>query len=499
MSYIKNPDHLEGLSIITSCGCNLNCEYCYIAKAKNKNSANLQAATIKALDDGTFLKNIQQVLLKIGESPESIRSLAFWGQEPTLTLHLISKHLQDWFDLFPNWDACMFSTNTIAHYERIIDYVVALDKTTKHPFFLDIQLSYDGDYGTDNFRGIETSAIYNNVKNMILGLNDINLHNVHVRFNFHGVMSMELLKTLQDCESIFNYIQSLGEWGLEFYELVNNSNVRFSHSGVDVSIENPVQAGINEGMQLRNFCAIANKFTINEMYPNHVKKGIDIPPSPHGTLYSTYFNVLNCIEHMGRDIYHVHTMDELLLLMANDEKIRHEVLDKLNYLLYCGNGVGELKIMYDGTLVNCQNHIYDTQIEYLPNETDLMSSVKRSLATHKYFVNPLKDSDYDLQKYFSLFNSCKHSCLEFIFRTSITTMQYLLWTHQIDASYYNTDKLTKHALLVSMFNCCSYNNQMMTGSLFLRHSGFMRLLCNGFIDLAIEEYNKGATERGFLI
>lgn len=500
-SYIKNPDHIEALSIITSCGCNLNCEYCHIAQARehNSNAINLQKATMQALSDGTFLNNIKNVLCNIGESPDAITCLAFWGQEPTLTLHLITEHLPEWFDLFPNWRYCMFSTNTIAHYDRIVDYIVALDKNVTEPFSVDIQLSYDGDYGTDNYRGIETSAIYNNVRNMILSLNQITLNHVNVKFNFHGVLSMELLKTLQDSDSIFNYIKNLGDWGLEFYELVNNSKVRFAHSGVDVSIENPVPAGVDEGMKLRNFCAIANKFTMKELYPEHLKKGIEIPPAPHLTLYYTYFDTLHRLSDVAKNLFHVGSLDDLLELMVNDEKAMRDVFDEMNYMLYCGNGVGELKIMYDGTLVNCQNHIYDTDINYLPKDTDLKSSVKRSLATHGYFVNPLKDSEYDLTKYFTLFNSCKHSCLQFLFKTTISSMQYLTWTHQIDESYYNTDKLIKHAFLISLFNCCSYNNQMMTGSLFLRHSGFMRLLCNGFMDLAIEEFNKQSMERGFII
>lgn len=62
MRFIKEPDMLQGLSLITSCGCNLNCEYCWIAKSKNANSINLQKNTIEALDNGEFISNCRKVL-----------------------------------------------------------------------------------------------------------------------------------------------------------------------------------------------------------------------------------------------------------------------------------------------------------------------------------------------------------------------------------------------------------------------------------------------------
>lgn len=76
---INNNVRIEGLSIITSCGCNLNCSYCRIAQSANKKTAQLQKNTIQALEDGTFLANINKVLNRLNQSTTQISNLAFWG------------------------------------------------------------------------------------------------------------------------------------------------------------------------------------------------------------------------------------------------------------------------------------------------------------------------------------------------------------------------------------------------------------------------------------
>lgn len=82
----------------------------------------MQLENIKALQDGTFIKNVRDVLYRMNQSPLNIESIAFWGQEPTLTLNHITDHFEEWYDLFPNWQHCGFSTNTVAHLDRIIDF-----------------------------------------------------------------------------------------------------------------------------------------------------------------------------------------------------------------------------------------------------------------------------------------------------------------------------------------------------------------------------------------
>ena len=484
---------IRGLSLMTSCGCNLNCEYCRIAQSVNAGSATLQHNTIKALQDGTYIKNVVDALHRCEQSPKNIESIAFWGQEPTLTLHLMAEHLDDWFNTFPSWQHCMFSTNTVDHMDRIIAFIVAAEKHAKQSLFrMDIQLSYDGEYSTEKFRGASASKIHDNLVYLFTELNKVKLDKVKIRFNFHGVLSMDLLKNLSDIESLYNHAVAAKLWGEEFQKLNTNKNISIPTRGIDLGIENPYNASIDDGLRLRNFGDISRRIPLKDLYPELNKHNLgDIGPvALHDSLYGGMAEVFELFREFC-DNCGIPNMRELVNAISQDERLKRDLFRVLNDRVYCSNGVGELKFLWDGTLVNCQNHIYETNPEFLPvDNNDLVASVKRSLALHGYFVNPLTATDYELDKYFDLFNTCKHSSFEFIFRTTVTFMQFLVELNQIDESYYDTDKLVAHALILATIHCCSYNNQITTGSIFARPTGFIRLFCNGHLDNVCQHYNR---------
>jgi hypothetical protein len=151
----------------------------------------------------------------------------------------------------------MFSTNTIAHVDRIYDFIVALDKHCKEPQFnFNLQFSYDGDYGTNNLRKGSSSVIHDNIVWLIEKLNNTHLNKVRIRINHHGVLSLDLLQRLQTPDDIINYSNHMTDWGREFNLLNHNKNV-YTTDEVDIALENPVQASALQGLQLNNFCTIA--------------------------------------------------------------------------------------------------------------------------------------------------------------------------------------------------------------------------------------------------
>ena len=201
-------DHIPtttGLSLMISCGCNLDCEYCRIAQAKNADSHRLQQATAQALSDGSFLQNVKNALIRLNISPAGITGISFWGQEPTLNLHLVTEHIANWLETFPYLSGISFSTNTVAYVDRIVDLLVAVDNIVTRPFHFGIQLSYDGEYQTDNKRGVKPSIIHDNLTHMFTRLNSISFKHVHASFNSHDVLTLELLKELQTREAIIQY------------------------------------------------------------------------------------------------------------------------------------------------------------------------------------------------------------------------------------------------------------------------------------------------------
>lgn len=484
---LKNP--IQGVSLITSCGCNLQCEYCKIAQAVNSNAGKLQAGTIQGLQDGSFLENCQKVFNKLEQSPAQVTSMDFWGQEPTLTLHLIAEHIKDWFEVFPNWIYCSFSTNTVAHMDRLITFFKACDEAATHEFHINVQLSYDGDYSTNNLRGASSSVIHDNLVYLYNELNKITFNNITIRFNNHGVLSFDLLKKLQTVEDIFNYTLHLYQWGDEFVNLNRNSKVEVT-PGVDISLEAPAMASTEDGLRLANFFTLSERINPQDYLKYFPKWRMEnIPYPPHISLCLSYGAPLDGIEATLHREFNIMSLSDAIERMACDHRLKTDIMSKFNRIMYCGNGVHELKIMYDGTLINCQNHIFDTQTEFLKDNGDLESSVKKALAEHKYFINPLTDDDDTIRRYFHLFDMCKNGCLEFMIKSTATLMRYCVETRQIDGMYLNKELLIKTALLVSVFNCCSYNNQMTTGSIFLRHTGFIRAMCNGFLPRVIDIFN----------
>ena len=114
---------IRAISLVSSCGCNLHCKYCLIENTLNNCSANLQHETIKALNDGTFLNNVKGIFKRLNLDRYKIECFTLWGQEPTLTLHLLTDHLEDWFNYFPNINHIDYSTNGMDFPERTVNFI----------------------------------------------------------------------------------------------------------------------------------------------------------------------------------------------------------------------------------------------------------------------------------------------------------------------------------------------------------------------------------------
>ena len=479
---------LRGISVITSLGCNLNCEYCRIEQAKqnNKNTAHLQTENIQALKDGTFLKNIKQVLYNIGESPITIWDLAFWGQEPTLTLNYITDNLEDWVEVFPNWKKTMFSTNGVANGEKIVNFIKRLEDLMSHDFFLDLQVSYDGDESTENLRKANSEKIINTVKFILNELNKTHLNKVKVRIFLHGVISLELLDRLDSFKKIYDYNKNIQLVVEELNKINLNKNVEFV-PGIGIGLEVPVDATTEYGLKLYNFVKQTNKITDKALFSPY-DFGIQ-------SLVRSYYNYITNVVQQLIEQLKLKNILELIEIIntAEDYNTFNIINKKLSSSLWCGNAYSEIKIMYDGTLINCQNHIFDRNIEDLPTDDSIESSVKRGLATHNYYINPLKDNLENIRQYFSIFKDMKETGFIFMFKNTINLMYWLLQSKQIDESYNDIEKLLRHGFYLTAFNSCSYNNLVKTGTTYVRSTGYIRFYCNGMMDCIEQIY---LTENG---
>ena len=143
MSNIDNY-YPSSLTLVAATKCNLACKYCKINNSINSNSDKIFKETVKALQDGTYLKNVQIAFNRLNYSLNNIVEFQIWGQEPTLVLPYITEHWADWSSILPNLEKTMFSTNAIHCVDEIYDFIIEANKYATTPLHMTFQISYDG-------------------------------------------------------------------------------------------------------------------------------------------------------------------------------------------------------------------------------------------------------------------------------------------------------------------------------------------------------------------
>ena len=474
---------MENLTIISSCGCNLECEYCMINKSKNENSHNLQLATMKALDDGSFLQNVKNTLYRLKIPFSQIRKIELWGQEPTLTIQFLTKHLQDWYNTFPCWNDIFFSTNTMEYPDRIVDFLLKLDECATHDMNVRLQFSYDGEYSTNNIRGANDQKIYDNLCYIIDHVNTYKFKHIEAHCYLHGVLSLALLKQLQTSEQIRDYYDTMSEYTNSLTNRCTNNKFFVDHM-IALGLENPVDASTDDGILLASFIQKTMAIPVEDFkyYSSHLARHY-LLTTMHGVEDKVFES-------------EVKTVDEFVERMFSDKKFFEEVINWHNGAPFCSTNVSNLHVMYDGTIVTCQNYIFDTQKDYLVADNDFEMSVKKSLIDHNMFINPMKATDEEIARFWDLYVETKRSSFQFILDHVMTLMYWMSKVYQVNPMYaYDEKLLFKHALLVCIINTCIYNNRLKTGSLYTRWCGFVRFYCNGYVDQIETELNYMIAQR----
>ena len=481
MNFAKYTKDINTLTLISSCGCNLECNYCAIAHSSSpEETLRLQTATKQAFEDGTFLQNCKNVFQKLQIQPQQITQIDLWGQEPTLTLDHLTNHLEDWYNYFPNWNYFFFSTNGMAYPERISDFAIKLNElhTDKRDFAFNMQFSYDGEYGTDNIRKAKGDLIAKNLKTLITNLNQYDITNIIVSIHIHGVVSLELIKALDTTEKVENYYIQLIDWCRQFEGLSVNKNVEIDFSP-SLTIENPIDASSDDGIALAAFARRSQNFIGSFKSNMFIDKTISLLFTPP---FATTFITEAC---------NAPNVDSWVTKLMTDKKYFKETSFFFAPNLYCGTNKFSLKIMYDGALMSCQNNIFDRDMKYLRYNNDFEKAVKESWITHKMFVNPLTDSDEDIIRIFELYDTVQVKSWRFLLEHYIISMYWLARAGQIDTKYCEDEyMLIKHALMFVKYNQCLYNNYIKSGSAFMEGNGKFRMYFNGYMDILEHEYNK---------
>lgn len=460
---------IRAITLVSSCGCNLHCKYCMIENSLNGCSAELQQNTIKALSNGSFLNNIKKIFKRLDLDRYIIENFGFWGQEPTLTLHLITEHLDDWFNFFPNITNIDFSTNGMDFPDRIVDFIKKVDETTSQDNLkLTVQFSYDGTYSTNNIRNASNEKIFKNISTVINELNKIKLNHVDVSIQLHGVLSGALIAQLDTLEKVHDYYKELDTFGYELSKKVINRAIELN-SSVSICPEYPRDGSVDERIDYESFLQRLLDIDVSDFHDPRLPVGII---SGYRDIYEdTLKNLGYCLRGENQ---HPLTIEEALNLIKNKDK---DIIRNLSVNNFCGSNYSELKLLYDGTVMSCQNYMFDINPINIKDDGSIDTISRKDLMTRGHScANLLTASDEDIDKLFYKYNLYKTSSFPFMFQATLNTYQMLNECGQLNSIYrYNYNKLLHLAFITTKNLACTYNNLVSTGNELLRSVGTLRL------------------------
>lgn len=470
------------LTLISSESCNLNCKYCEIAKAISKEKhAAITCEISNSLKSGQYFKNILQIAERYNIDLNKIKELEFWGQEPTLTLLEVSQLFPIIYQSCPNIEETTFSTNMVDHIDNIIEYVKSIVNTVEKDkkFTIRIQFSYDGAEYTKKNRGIDGSIIKNNILSCIKQLNKLVLNNVKVRFVVHGVLSSEIINNLisDGNDAIINYWLETDNFIAECCKIIDNPNLyMLPHFGPSFAV--PYNGSTEDGKNLAHFIRRTMNLNINTY---------DKQATPWEALLQQSGHFLELLRNVSDSYHQKMTINDVLYLLFNQED--HAVLKRFSSAMLCGFGIGDLKVRYDGTIIHCQNVVYGLTEDELIDKTGLRYDLQKALLKQKAYPNLLDDKDNEaVQKFLYKADIINKSSFLHYFSINLNLMTLLAGADQIDSSYKtDEEKMIRHAFIISLITPCYDNSLQTTASGLGRYAGWIRFLCNGYLDILDEE------------
>lgn len=486
---IKNVDktHIYKISLETAVKCNLNCKYCLIHQ--NAESTIIEEFANKAneaLLNGEYLSNVKKSLKRLETPFSDITALEIWGQEPTLMLQHFTAVADDWFKTFYNLDFIMFSTNCMISNidELFYDFITTIDKVARKRTNIVIQISYDG-LAETSARGGKSDVVKNNLENIMKKLSTLRLENTYVDINLHLVMSNYLvdcfLESDDNIKLFFDDIEDLYN-KMRPYDINRHIHLQ----PVTFQYMNGSYATTQDGINLSTAMSKVDKFLMT-----HRDKYIYFDEHPFPLDMSA--NIIGCYVHNLPDTLRklgvIDLNDYVNRFLENDHNIQQTF-----HTDFCGTMLQDLKIMYDGTMISCQNLMFDAYNKIYNKPTNYSNSVSdlgKKQALEAEVVNLITGTDEEIDRALGwAFQSSEQNNMRMMVNMICNIMFMLAQIGQIDGSYAkDLDKIKRHAFLIAASECCYYNLITTTGSILIHSIIQIRYFCNGLLDRAEEMIN----------
>lgn len=433
----------DTLTLYTTAVCNLKCSYCYI----DKNPALI--AIDEMLDksfQGDYYINFAKEMFP---NRNSLKRLEIWGGEPTLRLDRAFYTISQMFEVFPNFEEIMFSTNfTTSNWFDQITGLFKVLENGKKPFNLRIQLSLDGPQKINDLgrgKGVTEKFINNWIKLLEFLEKDPIPSNVSLYFHFKPTLSIETIPMLQTKEAIIEYYQ--------FFEYFKSS-IEFFESDklrLDLCIPNtacPSPHTVEDGKLFANLCKICRELEKE----NEIKH------------YFQYFQTITpfCPRH-------------------DWERGCSNLRDGCGA---CGMGVFSIGLLPNKKISLCHNGFVDLIANYKKRCMEDENLAKHSIDAELFNRNTdVRDTNCSVEE----FQQIEEMLKSFYFKGStfqlgqlVVTIQALALTGMIDKKYLKQEAAIDAAHFIqNSTSYCVRDNLGSSGTMIAMPLGLIKLLLNG--------------------
>lgn len=449
----------DTIVLYTTAVCNLSCRYCFIDKNPS----------LKEIDDlldesfkGDYYFNFAKKAFK---NPENLKEVQFWGGEPFLRIDRAYYTIEKLIEYFPNLTTFMGSTNFVhdTFFNQFFNLLKIFEQFPDRNFTFRLQLSLDGPKEiTDAGRGKGvTDKFLSQFEIFLAEILKNTPKNVKVIGYFKPTLDNESFKKLISKEEIIKYFSF-------FDKLIS-------------------KAKIIENKSPDNFLFLESK-------PNFAT------PSPHSTqdgiMFKDFIQLLIEVSKENKIYKYFENYDNVVLFLPNNYDYLIKIKNNEPLLNYCSgytcnSGCGMVGLLPNNRISECHLGFTELLGKYKQYAEKNLGGKNSTLDFNLFSKNDTIQTNMtfdNLPIYENKIDCHWQEKTTFRFGNLMSQIQLLAYANQIDQKYKNIENClhAAHFIQNTVTNCVRDNNNV-TGSLYVRPIGELRLFFNGASDL-IEQF-----------
>lgn len=434
---------MQSITVFGSSVCNFDCSFCFLHK--NTAYASYNALIKEAWENGEYVKNLEKTMRKLKADPLEVKEMQIWGGESLLGIDGITKNLTNIYEIFPNINDWLLSSNFSVKIDSLINFIVELDKIADRSVTFKLQLSIDGPPGEISENGHNGWSKYEeNIDKLTNYFNNYKLKWVHVNILIHPTVAKEHYFKFIDYEYLKNYMIFMYDFGKKIQNKCISKYLFFTQEIIYPNIATPYEFTVEDG---RNFRKVFEVW--DQVYRDYFEE--------KGLANEGFFSGIGLFSRIKN------------INSPNTE---------------CRELHGAITINYDGSIVECSGSFIDYYEPYLKelqekNEIDLYLVSKSHNQMTSYFPNESSVEQLEDKKWYVHDGGYRNTKAVYLAST-VNAANALAHAGQISIKYIdNYDLLLRHCSLILNCTSCSRNNIAETHMPYVLPIGALRLYLNG--------------------